>query len=312
MFSIPMSVARSVSVNKTSTELFETIANFSTWPRWSPWLCMEPDCSFSVTGEPGQNGHRQEWSGKIIGAGTMEVTGATPDEYLAYDLQFLKPWKSQARVVFRLFPRGDETEVTWTMESTLPFFLFFMLKSMTAWLSNDFDRGLSMLKEFAESGEVLSAVNLGEVEHRHEMFYVGIHRSCSMREVGPAMHRDLARMNEFLTAHRLPSPESVFTLYHRFDPVKQVAEYTSGFVYSEAVESIPKDAVTGRLPEHKALRVNHTGAARHLGNAWAAAMGCARAGHKVNKSVAMYEVYTSDPSEVPERDLQTDIFLPVR
>jgi effector-binding domain-containing protein len=68
------------------------------------------------------------------------------------------------------------------------------------------------------------------------------------------------------------------------------------------------------VPEHKALRADHTGAYRHLGNGWATAMGCQRSQkHKLNKGVAMYEIYRNDPSSVDhERELLTEIYVPVR
>lgn len=45
-------------------------------------------------------------------------------DYLAMDLQFLKPWKSFAKVAFHLEESTLGTVVRWTMESRLPFFLF--------------------------------------------------------------------------------------------------------------------------------------------------------------------------------------------
>ena len=45
-------------------------------------------------------------------------------DYLAMDLQFLKPWKSFAKVAFQLEESTLGTVVRCTMESRLPFFLF--------------------------------------------------------------------------------------------------------------------------------------------------------------------------------------------
>ena len=310
MFSVPFEVEKSIIVEKPPELLFEVIGDFSIWPKWSPWLCMEPDCTYATAGDAGKTGHRQEWSGKIIGAGNMTIVASRQDESLDYALEFLKPWKSRASVQFRLSAKGDRTEVTWRMQSALPVFLFFMKKNMEASLGGDFERGLAMLKELVETGAVASAVRVSGAEPRQEMYYVGKHRTCSMKEMESAMNRDLTEMSELRTSDRLPKPTGVVTLYHRFDPVKQVAEYTSGYVYAAPPKEVGEGTVTGRLPMHDALRVNHKGAHRHLGNAWAAAMGCARSGYKVNKSLPMYEVYTDAPQNVPEANMQTDIYLP--
>ena len=65
------------------------------------------------------------------------------------DLTFLKPCKSQAKVAFYLKEEGASTQVRWTMDSVLPFFLFWMKKSMEAYISQDYGRGLRLLKDFA-------------------------------------------------------------------------------------------------------------------------------------------------------------------
>lgn len=58
--------------------------------------------------------------------------------------------------------------------------------------------------------------------------------------------------------------------------------------------------------------MDHQGPYHHIGNAWSAAMGCARAEHKINKAVPIYEIYQNNPHEVVENDLQVEIYVPVK
>lgn len=44
------------------------------------------------------------------------------------------------------------------MDGKLPYFMFFMVKMMKNWIGMDYERGLAMLKEFIETGEVISRV----------------------------------------------------------------------------------------------------------------------------------------------------------
>jgi len=55
-----------------------------------------------------------------------------------------------------------ETRVTWSMQSSLPFFLFFMRKSFENFVGMDYDRGLRMLKEQLESGKISSRIDLAD------------------------------------------------------------------------------------------------------------------------------------------------------
>lgn len=86
----------------------------------------------------------------------MEVTGEVENQSISYDLRFLKPWKSQADVTIFLLEESDGTEVTWTMDMSLPIFLFWMKKAMEVYIGMDYERGLLMPKDLGETGSVPS------------------------------------------------------------------------------------------------------------------------------------------------------------
>jgi len=63
----------------------------------------------------------------------------------------------------------------------------------------------------------------------------------------------------------------------------------------------------------KAMKVTHTGPYRHLGNAWAMAESEIRyAKLKKNKKQPPFERYLNDPGDTAEKDLVTEIFVPLR
>ncbi|MBK8108869.1 MAG: hypothetical protein IPK46_00265 [Saprospiraceae bacterium] len=88
------------------------------------------------------------WEGNRIGSGNMKVVGHEENKLVQYDLNFLKPYKSHANVTISLSPAEGGTLVNWSMASSLPFFLFFMKKSMEAYIGNDFERGSDCSKIF--------------------------------------------------------------------------------------------------------------------------------------------------------------------
>lgn len=153
MLSIPLTVERSILIDKPASSVFGMVSDFNSWASWSPWLSQEPECPVTIEGNPGTPGHKQFWDGKKIGSGRMELVKVTPDQLLAYDLYFIKPWKSQAKASFTFEPVGNATKVTWSLDSSLPIFLFFMKKKMTAMIGSDYERGLGMLKEQLEASD---------------------------------------------------------------------------------------------------------------------------------------------------------------
>jgi effector-binding domain-containing protein len=311
MFAIPFTLHRSIAITRSPGDVYDFVADFATWPQWSPWLCQEPECPVTITGTQGTVGHKQAWNGKVIGSGEMTMSEAQAPGSLEYNLLFLKPWKTRSRVVFQFAPEGEGTVVTWWMYGSLPFFMFFMRKMMDAWVGGDYKRGLAMMKEVLEKGSVPTRTRIVGVESRDAFHFVGRRRTCAMDDIGPAMQEDLKQLCTLEQAGKLPSPEKVLSVYHKFNMVKGETEYTTGYLYRAPVAA-PEGLAAGQMPAHRALRVEHLGAYRHLGNAWAAAMGCARGQHKMNRRLPMYEIYVNDPNEVPETETVAEIYIPVK
>lgn len=314
MFKIGFQAERSTTIDKPVTDVFAMVADFITWREWSPWICQEPDCPIKIQGTSGEVGHYQEWNGKRIGAGNMQIIRAVENEKLEYQLTFLKPWKSKAKVAFGFQEEGNGTKVVWSMDGSIPFFLFFMKKKMAAWVGNDYERGLAMLKDKLETGAVLSASDFQDVTAQDPFHYVGVRTQCKMSEIGPKMEADFKRLESDLENGNLPQPDFVLSIYNKFDFVTRNVDYVSGFGFKENPN--PESNSTyeiGSVPAHKAIKVIHTGSYKHLGNAWSAAMGAQMALKKrLNKAIPMYEIYKSDPHEVEEKDLITSVLVPVK
>jgi len=164
MFSVAFNLERSIVINKPVSEVFEVLANFKTWPTWSPWLTQEPACPVTVNNEVASIGHEQSWEGKNIGSGKMHITHIEPNQRIDYDLYFLKPWKSQSQTSFIFEVINGQTKVTWTMQSTLPIFMFWMKKMMTALVGSDYVRGLTMLQDLCETGSVPSKMDTATIQ----------------------------------------------------------------------------------------------------------------------------------------------------
>lgn len=311
MFSIPFNVEKSITINRGSAEVFKSVSDFSEWGEWSPWICQEPSCPVTIEGASGTEGHCQAWDGDLIGSGRMHITKAEPNKSLEYDLLFIKPWKSRSKTGFRFSAEGNSTRVTWWMTGSVPIFMFFMKKMMSVLVGGDYDRGLSMLKEYLETGTVLSETTVKGVVEREGLYYLGRRRSCGLSEVGPKMEEDFVELGRLLEGSSVPEPKEVFSIYHSYEMVKGRCEYTSGFLY-DSPQKASEGLVAGQIPAHRAVKVNHRGPYRHLGNAWMTAMGYVRAKHKANKALPMYETYPNNPNEVEEKDVQVEIYLPVK
>ena len=304
------SVSKTVRIEVPVEKVYAIVRDFRQWRPWSPWLIAEPTAEMQFS----DDGRSYLWSGKIVGSGSMEILAESASESIGYRLTFLTPWKSVSDVSFTFAsPSSDSTEVTWTMDGSLPFFMFWMTKMMTTFIGMDYERGLKMLKDYAETGSVPSQLEFKPQSSVSGFRYIGIRSTASLANIGPKMQADFGRLfQHFETASAKPSGKG-FAVYHSFNASKGETEYTCGFPVEQLVTDLLEGFVSAEIPACQTYAIAHTGPYRHLGNAWAAGMMRGRSKQfKQNKKIPPLEIYENDPSKTPENDLLTTVHFPAR
>lgn len=300
---------KSIRINAPVDQVFDKLQDFHHWPAWSPWLIMEPGVAVNV--QP--DGQHYSWEGNRIGAGNMTVANSVANQRIDYDLVFLKPWKSKAKVYFTTKAVGNETEVAWGMNSSLPFFMFFMKKLMVAAVGMDYERGLLMLKDYCELGEVPAKLNFPGRVQFDGFQYIGVRNSTSRSDMPTKMEADFKKLMAFLEDHQSIVTGQSFSQYHKFDIVKDHAKYTVGMSVSSIPASLPDGIVSGTLPAASVNQIEHVGAYRHLGNPWTASQMMIRNKEfKPLKKYHPFELYGNNMNEVDEKDLVTTVNFAVK
>ncbi len=303
------SVRKSTFIDAPAEKVFATVRDFKKWGRWSPWVIAEPDCQISFS----EDGKSYSWDGEIIGSGEIAVTGEVASRSIDYQLTFLKPWKSVSSVRFLFEEKSGATEVTWSMDSALPWFLFFLKSMMTAFVGSDYERGLSMLKDEIETGSVPLKLDFPGQGDFPGLAYVGIKTACPVTDIGPRMDADMGKLQTLFAARSTVSAGPPVSIYHHWNMVKGTAVYTVGFPVDSLPADLPAGFTSGRIPACRTYRVRHTGPYRHLGNAWAAGMMHGRAKvFRQNKAIPPFEIYETGPDEAAPNDLATLLHFPVK
>jgi uncharacterized protein YndB with AHSA1/START domain len=149
-------VERTETIAAPPADVFALVGNLERWDDFSPWADMDPDMTKTYNGEPGAVGSTYHWTGnRKVGEGTMTITDSTPDERVALDLKFIKPFKSESVTELELTPAGDGTDVTWRMTGATTFMVRVMSlfgKNMDKMVGPDFEKGLTKLKTVTEAG----------------------------------------------------------------------------------------------------------------------------------------------------------------
>lgn len=315
-------VTRSITIDSDPQTVFDALRDFSTWNRWSPWLLAEPNADFQLHGDPNEIGGGYSWDGNVVGAGRMEHRDLIPPGrdgtagQMSCDLEFFKPWKSQADVTFRVQPDPSDDQIThvvWGMASSLPFFLFWMKPMMVAVIGMDYDRGLRMFKEMIETGRITSQTNIEGIGETPARRLVGLSGSATLSEIGRSMEQQIARIRDRLSLSDIDvDADGVWmAVYHKMSLKTQTVHYSVG-AQCAADQSAPSDLESVVIPQGRAMCITHTGRYDHLGNAWFAGHSHLRAQKSKLAKTPAYEIYCNDPRNTPQDELLTKIYLPVK
>jgi hypothetical protein len=147
------SVQRATSIKAAPEKIFALLDDFHNWGVWSPWEKMDPSMKRTFNGPANGKGSVYEWEGNSkVGQGRMEITDASAPSQVTIKLDFIKPFEGHNVAEFVLEPKGDSTNVTWTMRGPSPYIakLMSVFFSMDSMIGKDFEAGLANLKAAAE------------------------------------------------------------------------------------------------------------------------------------------------------------------
>jgi effector-binding domain-containing protein len=310
-------IKESITIDAPLIRVRELIEDFNQWNAWSPWTVLEPSCKVTVLGKPKQPGHSMSWDGKLIGTGQNTLV-AIQDEQLNYQLEFLKPFKSKADVSFVFEEQSEssntlsQTKVTWSMISSMPFFMFFMVKTMKNVVSMDYLRGLKMLKAIAEKNSLhCETIDQGVVDYQG-FSYVGIQRSVAIKDMSSLMQEDFAKIINDVVIDGQKGARHWVTIYPKFNFKTMQATYIAAISDEDAKDlQLDSSYISGHIKNSKALQIDHNGTYDLLGNAWSMGYMIIR-GREHKSSGYPFEQYWNSPVEVPPEELKTSIYFPVK
>lgn len=147
-------VERSAVVAAPPEAVFAALADFKTFPEWSPWQKRDPAMRTTLSSPSSGVGATYAWEGnKDVGKGKMTIVESTSPSRVRQKLEFLEPWSSEADTGFDLKPEGATTKVTWSMDGKANFMSKAMsiFMDMDKMIGKDFEQGLANLKKVVES-----------------------------------------------------------------------------------------------------------------------------------------------------------------
>jgi len=306
-------IEKSITVEADTVTVFNTLVDYGQWTTWSPWLIAEPSAVVSVSDNPRAVGSTYAWVGRITGEGKLTHLSLEPGKRIEDELLFIKPFKSSCRNIFQLSADGSRTKVTWEMDGSLPWFLFWMIPMLKTMVGMDFSRGLRMLKEWIETGMVSSKITVEGTQPVRKFKMIGIAASCSVDSVGASMEVAIEKAQKEFAKYQLPMDGQMISVYTRFRMSQGIFEYISGYIVPEGT-LLPAESSLKQwtLQATSAFKVTHRGPYFYLGNGWSVANQIVRYEKLKQHRCGTYEIYVNTPSDTAEKDLVTEIYLPLK
>lgn len=304
-------VEKTIVIHAPKEKVIPYIQDFHKWMLWSPWNILEPECPVEMSGNIGETGYTMCWDGSIIGSG-KNILKHIDERGYHYDLEFIKPFRSHAKTSVLVVEEHGNTKVTWTMDSSLPFFMFFMVTMMKNWIGMDYERGLQMLKEIVEKGSIQAKTTNNGIIEKKGFSYIGIQRTVDMQDLASAMSKDFETIVTDVIKKRGKGAEHWICVYPKINMRTMQFTYIAA-ISDEQLQDVDlgPQYIKGNIADGKALEIKHVGSYQFLGNAWSMGMMYMRA-KKHTGAGKPYEQYWNSPQETKPEDLQTSIFFPVK
>jgi len=319
-FLLPSSahVERSAVIEAPPSTVFALANSFKRFNEWSPWAQIDPDgTSYTYEGPARGVGAKMSWqsANPKVGNGSQEITASQPNQRVESHLDFGD--QGTATAYFALAPEGAGTHVTWGLDAPFganPIGRYFGL-FMDGMVGPEYERGLASLKTLAES---LPDADFADLEVKNETLEprpiacVSASSSQDTEAIGAAHAKAYQEVGKFMAKNHLQQAGAPLTINTSWDD--------AGFVFDACipVDKAPETPVPEGSPVSivdtyggTVLRIEHLGSYDGLADTYA----------KIDAYVAAYGIETADrswsewvtdPGTVPEEELVTQIYYPVK
>lgn len=295
--------------------VFALLNDFRRAALWLPLTDTDPNAQILYTGNAKGVGATMSWDGAIVGNGTQTIVASRPYEHI--DVVISPGEAGEAHSYFDLTGGTGTTVVSWTFEADYGMnivarFFASMLGSVVA---RDYQRGLENLKELAESlpdADFSDTQIESIVVEATEIAYLRTTSRPDSTAISAAMSDAYFQILKFIDAQRLEvagSPLSITRTYSGAELVFDAAIPVRG-----VNESVPRNGAAvkiGHTYEGPVIRVKHVGSYQALPRTHRK-ISAFLAAHGIERGGASWESYASDPGEVPEDELLTYVYYPIK
>jgi hypothetical protein len=148
-----ITIEKKVTINATKEKVFDMVRLLGNFPKWSPFLAVDPEQKYNITGTDGEPGAKYHWDGnKGKDLGYQEIVKVVPHTSISMRCDIQKPFVAHPTFDYSFREVGSAIEVTQTFEvkSALVDAFFMMVFGAKKDMADMNQKGLDLLKAATE------------------------------------------------------------------------------------------------------------------------------------------------------------------
>ncbi len=316
-FAVPPShrVVVSAEIDAPAATVFAQLNDFRRYSLWA--IRLESDANARVTfyGNKTGAGAAMSWDGPIIGSGTMTILNSVPHERVDMRINAGEP--GEASATFQLAPGVGTTILNWSFEVDYGMNIVgrYFAGLLGRVIARDNQRSLQSLAELAEN---LPPDDFGDLDVEHievpaeQIAYLRVTSSPQPGAIAETMRKAYLDILTFIDREGLREAGPPLAITRSYSG--------STLTFDAGIPVLGVDASTTREGSEVQIAPTYSGSAirvRHVGSYESLAathrkINAYLTAHGIERNGAFWESYTSDPSLVPEPELQTLVYYPVK
>ncbi|TDR23527.1 SRPBCC family protein [Marinicella litoralis] len=306
-------VSRSITIDRPAKMVFKTVNSMHTFNQWSPWAKLDPDASYQYEGPEKGVGSKMSWSGnKEVGSGHQTIIESVPYERIKAELYFDGQGDDPAWATYQIKAMGDSTEVSWIFDADFKGDILgrYFGMMMDGMLGPQYELGLQNLKTLVEAKPVydFSGFSIENVSSQNVLYITASGNTND--DLSGVIGEAYGKITAFMAANDINFGGMPLAITRSWE--NSVWEFDAAIpVDLTSIEGETGEIQLGQTYAGKAVKYIQKGS-YDQGEASYALLDAYIAENELQRNGNPWEVYANDPETVPETEILTYIYQPIK
>lgn len=306
-------VSRTITIDRPASKVFKAVNSMHHFNKWSPWAQLDPDAKYQFSGPEYGVGSQMTWQGnQEVGKGKQTIIESEPNSMVKAELYFDGQGDDPSWATFQLVDKGNSTEVSWVFEADFKGDIMgrYFGMMMDGMLGPQYMMGLQNLKTVVEAQPVYDFSDFSvENVSSQNILYVSTSGSTD-EDMSLVMGNAYDKVTDFMSANGISFAGKPMAITRNLD--KGVWTFDAAIpVDISSLEGDTGDIQLGQTYAGRVVKYVQQGP-YDLAEASVTLMDAYIEENELLRNGMPWEVYVNDPATVPESEILTHIFQPIK